>query len=94
MPKPTGLSARPNYRLWLRYDDGTEGEVDLSSLVGRGVFKAWEDVSVFESARLGPFGEIQWADDIDLCSDALYMRLTGRSPEQVFASLKNVEVDA
>jgi len=88
------VRAGSHYRLWLRYDDGTEGEVDLSSLVGRGVFKAWQDATFFESVTLGPYGEIMWGGQIDLCPDAIYMRLTGRTPEQVFPSLKKVEVDA
>lgn len=94
MPRPTQVRAGPDYRLWLRYEDGTEGEVDLSRLLGRGVFKAWQDIAFFESVKLGPYGEIMWGDEIDLCPDAIYMRLTGRTPEQVFPSLKKVEVDA
>jgi len=30
------------YRVWLRYQEGTEGEVDLSHLVGKGAFSVWE----------------------------------------------------
>ena len=26
--------ARPNYRLWVRFEDGVEGEVDLSDVAG------------------------------------------------------------
>lgn len=68
--------------------------MDLSSLVGRGVFQAWKDVSAFEAVRLGPYGEIAWGEDIDLCPDALCMRLTGKRPEQVFPSLGQAEVNA
>ncbi len=94
MPRPIQVKAGPGYRLWLRYDDGTEGELDLSSLVGRGVFEAWRDSVFFDSVKLGPFGEIMWGNQIDLCPDAIYMRLSGRTPEQVFPNLTKVEVDA
>lgn len=50
MPKPVEVKALANYRIWLRYDDGTEGEVDLSDLAGRGAFKAWEE-DVFPALR-------------------------------------------
>ena len=93
MPRPTEVSPRAGYRLWARYDDGAEGEVDLSDLVGRGVFKAWQDAAFFASVRLRPHGEIEWGEDIDLCPDAVYMRLTGKTPDQVFPSLR-AEVDA
>ena len=41
MPKLLAVRPLPNYHLWLQYDDGTTGEVDLSDLAGRGVFEAW-----------------------------------------------------
>jgi hypothetical protein len=31
------------YRLQLRFADGTRGEVDLADLAGVGVFAAWND---------------------------------------------------
>ena len=43
MLKPVEVRALDGYRLWLRYADGTEGEVDLSHLAGKGVFKVWSD---------------------------------------------------
>jgi hypothetical protein len=45
MPTPVEVKALANYRIWLRYDDGVQGEVDPSDLAGRGVFKAWSDWS-------------------------------------------------
>jgi hypothetical protein len=89
MPKPIEVKPLQNFRLWLRYDDETSGEVDLSDLAGRGVFKAWERQEFFQEARIGPQGEITWNDDIDLCPDSLYMRLTKKSPEDVFPNLKS-----
>lgn len=94
MPKPLEVRPVTRFRLWIRYDDGSEGEVDLSDLAGRGVFRAWDDPGVFESVRLGPQGEIAWGDELDLCPDSVYMRLTGKSPDQVFPNLKKTEVDA
>ena len=94
MPRPVEVKALANYRIWLRYDNGTEGEVDLSDLAGRGVFRAWNDSTFFESVRIGSHGAIEWGSDIDLCPDAMYMRLTGKSPEEVFAALKPEHADA
>lgn len=60
--EPLEASARENYRLWLRYDDGACGEVDLSHLVGQGVFAAWSDPAFYQTARLTPHGSVAWGE--------------------------------
>ena len=94
MPRPVEVQARPNYHLWVRYDDGAEGVVDLTDIARRGVFKAWDDVAFFDAVRIAQHGAIVWGEDIDLCPDAMYMRLTGKKPEEVFPNLNEAEVDA
>jgi hypothetical protein len=73
------LQAQPRleYRLWLKYSDGVEGEVDLSALVGKGVFAAWLEPGLFDSVRVNEFRAPEWPGDIDLCPDSLCMQLTG-----------------
>ncbi|PJA27559.1 MAG: DUF2442 domain-containing protein [candidate division Zixibacteria bacterium CG_4_9_14_3_um_filter_46_8] len=82
------------YQLWIRFSDGKEGEVDLSDLAGRGVFKAWEAPAIFEAVRIDESGSLVWPNDIDLCSDSLYLRLTGKSPEELFPNLRAVKTGA
>ena len=94
MFRPIAVRVLPDYKLWIRYSDGAEGEVDLSDLAGKGVFRLWDDYKVFERAHIGAHGEITWNDEIDLCPDALYMRLTGKRPEEVFPSLREVGANA
>ena len=36
MLKPVEVKALPKYRLWIEYDDGVSGEVDLSDMAGKG----------------------------------------------------------
>ncbi|MDA1095276.1 MAG: DUF2442 domain-containing protein [Acidobacteria bacterium] len=81
MVRPTSVKALPNFRVWLRYNDGVEGEVDLSDLAGRGVFAAWNDLTFFNSVRLGAHGAIEWSSEIDICPDSMYLRITGKSVE-------------
>jgi hypothetical protein len=88
MNRITSVKARPGYRLHLVFENGTEGEVDVSALVGRGVFAALADPGVFSSARVGSAGELVWSIGLDLCADALYLRITGQSPADVFPALK------
>ena len=76
------------YRLELAFDDGESGVVDLSDLVGKGVFALWRDRHAFEQVRIGSFGELAWGDQIDLCPDSLYLKATGKKPEEVFPALR------
>lgn len=94
MPKPTTVEPRADFHIWLRYDDGVEGTVDLSDLAGRGVFRAWADPAFFAAVRLGSHGAIEWGPQIDLCPDAMYMRLTGKSPEALFPALRSIHANA
>ena len=94
MFKPVKVKALPDYKIWLKYSDGVEGEVDFSNLVGKGVFKLWNDYSAFQKVYIGSYGEIAWSDKIDLCPDAIYMEITGKTPEQLFPNLQTEEVHA
>lgn len=94
MPKLVSIQAKSGYHLSLVYDDGTTGEIDLSDLVGRGVFAAWQDPAFFAAAELSEAGAPAWGDSIDLCPDALYLELTGQSAEQLFPGIRRAASDA
>ena len=76
------------YRLDLTFADGTRGTVDLSDLVGSGVFALWNEYAQFQKVKIGDTGELIWSDQVDLCPDALYLRVTKRKVEEVFPSLR------
>ena len=88
MRKIAKVKALRGYRLDLELDDGVSGTVDLSDLVGKGVIALWRDRRAFEQVRVGPSGELAWGDQIDLCPDALYLKVTGEKPEDVFPALR------
>ena len=94
MHKVTDVKALGDYRLSLRFADGSEGEVDLSDLVGSGVFAAWNEPGAFEKVEVGNAGELRWPNEIDLCPDSLYLRLTGKRPEEIFPNLGKGTVHA
>ena len=90
MIQPTEVHPRAGYRIWLRYSDGVAGEIDLSHLAGKGVFKIWDEPGYFAKVHITPHRAIAWDDDLDLCADALYMELTGKSVEEVMPGVKQV----
>ena len=60
-------------RLRLLFEDGITGEVDLSDLVGNGVFEALTDPAEFAKVYVDPETHtVAWPGDIDLCPDSLY----------------------
>ena len=64
----------PNYRLAVRFADGTEGQADLHELIfadDAGVFDSLRDVTAFATAFVDD-GAITWANGIDLAPDAMY----------------------
>lgn len=79
------MEVRPleHFRVWLRFSDGAQGEIDLSDLAGRGAFVAWTDPALFKAVHTESGGGIEWPGDIAMCPDALYIRVTGKAIEDV-----------
>jgi hypothetical protein len=94
MRRIMAVSVLDGFRLELTFDDGVRGIADLSELAGKGVFACWQNRSVFELVRIGPSGELAWGDKIDLCPDSLYLRITGKKPEELFPSLRHESIHA
>lgn len=87
LPRIKKVKVLKDYKIALEFTDGAKGTVDLSDLVGQGVFQLWEDYEVFGQVRIGDSGELIWSEHVDLCPDWLYMRMTGKRPEEIFDKL-------
>ena len=91
----TQIEVRARFRVWLRFDDKVEGEVDFSPLTGQGVFAAWNDPAVFRRASIADHGRaLEWPGEIDFCADSLWLQVTGRPPEELFPALKPLSAHA
>ncbi len=71
MIRPTKIEALQDYCIWIRYDDGSEGEVDFSNLAGKGVFALWDDYEEFKKVKIAEDGAIYWNGEVELCPDYL-----------------------
>lgn len=87
--KITEAKSIGGYRLQVVFDDGVCGTVDLSDYAGVGVFEAWLKPGFFEQVTLSANGALVWPGDLDLCPDAIYLRVTGKSAEEVFPALRH-----
>ena len=88
MPEPVRVEPREGHRIYVEYDDGACGEVDLSHRVGQTVYKIWDEPGVFERVRITEDGAIGWSDELEICPDAVYFQLTGKTPEEMMPGLR------
>ena len=90
MSIPKIVKAQPldDYKIRLEFADGVTGEVDLSHLAGRGVFALWNNYENFKRISVEGGRWLAWSDNIDIDADTLYMKLTGRTPDELFPTLK------
>ena len=82
-PHVVELKVQEPYKLWLRFDDGTTGTVDLSDSAAIGsLFAAWTDPDFWRSAHIvADSGAVAWGDgtEVDVCPQSLYLDVTGKT---------------
>lgn len=76
------VEARPGFKVWVRFENGVEGEADLSDLAGKGVFERWTaNPAEFAEVSVDPeSGTVTWPGGLDVAPDRLYsevLRTTG-----------------
>jgi hypothetical protein len=68
------VRAEDNYRLYVRFFDGTAGYVEMKERVlspGAKAFASLADPEVFSQVGIG-LGTVMWANEMDLAPDAMY----------------------
>ncbi len=69
----TSVEVVGDHRLRLRFEDGAEGEIDLSSWRWRGVFEPLADPSYFRQVTLDEeLGTIVWPNGADIAPETLH----------------------
>ena len=64
------------YILWLRFNNGAEGEIDLEGELEGEVFGALKDLTLFKDFRVDPEVEtIVWSNGADLAPEYLLANL-------------------
>lgn len=64
------------YTVWLRFEDGSEGEVDLASELWGPVFEPLKDVEYFKAFTVPEeLGTITWPNGADFAPEFLYEKI-------------------
>ena len=64
------------YTVWVRFQDGASGEVDVAPSFKGPVFEPLRDVEFFKQVRVDPeIGTIVWPNGADVAPETLYRRL-------------------
>lgn len=85
------ITARPiiKYIIYLEFNDGLKGELDLSFAAHKGVFENWEiDDNFFKLKIVNYHRAIEWPGETDMCADSLYLRLIENKQNAAFAENK------
>lgn len=70
----TEAKALPDFRLWVRFSDGKEGEIDLKDFIARDarpVVTALRDPLVFSALRVD-MDTVVWDNGFDLAPELLH----------------------
>lgn len=82
MIRVTEARALADYRLWIRFSDGCEGEVDLKAFIesdSRPIVSALRDRAVFAAIRV-EMDTVLWENGFDLAPEFLHERVKSRVP--------------
>lgn len=67
------VQIRGEYRLWLRFNDGAEGEVDLREQLAGPVFEPLRDPIAFATVWVDPeIRTVAWPNGADFAPEFLY----------------------
>jgi hypothetical protein len=65
-----------DYTVWLRFQDGACGEVDIAPSLRGPVFEPLRDPQFFQQVKVDPeIGTIVWPNGADAAPETLYERL-------------------
>ena len=64
-----------DYVVWVKFEDGTAGEIDLASELWGPVFEPLKNPEYFANVAVAEYGTIAWPNGADLAPEFLYDRV-------------------
>ena len=77
IPRIAEMKHRSGYKVWLRFEDGKEGEIDLERELWGEVFEPLKRLDYFRTARLDrELNAVCWPNGADFAPEFLYDNIT------------------
>lgn len=64
-----------DYVIWVKFEDGTQGEIDLASELWGPVFEPLRQPDYFRQVAVAEYGTIAWPNGADIAPEFLYQRV-------------------
>ena len=72
-PKLIDAKHTINYKIWFKFDDGTEGEIDLEKQLYGKIFEPLKNITYFKSFKIHPeLNVISWDNGADFAPEYIY----------------------
>lgn len=69
--------ARCGQTVWVKFDDGSEGEIDISPYIAESSWELEEEERLFEDkVTIAPWGMLVWEGKVEICPIQLYQQVT------------------
>lgn len=76
IPKICDFKYVDNYRIWLAFEDGSQGEIDLADELWGEMFEPLKKLDMFKSAYLDKeLNTIVWKNGADFAPEFLYEKI-------------------
>jgi hypothetical protein len=72
------------YSIYVEFEDGTNGIVNLADLVESGIFSVLKDSDKFAKVYSTGYA-VAWSEDLEIDAANIYSEITGKDPASYFS---------
>ena len=78
-PAVVNVKTKDNYVLYLKFDNGEQGWMDMKPFLNYGVFQKLKDLNIFQQVRI-KFDTVEWDCGVDLDPEYVYEKCMKSEP--------------
>ena len=79
MVRVKSVKPEDGYRLWVEFEDGAEGTIDLLADLWGPVFEPLKEVGFFRQVFIDEYGVICWPNGADLAPEVVHAEVVAAS---------------